>query len=367
MRPGLPDPLIALLGARWAMGAPVVGAAWFGHGGHAAFALADGSIATAPSQWEGAARLQPRDGGGVELVPAHDAPPPVMRAGVHQAPCLALAGYGTGDVFSGGGDGLLARIAADGTVGVIAQFPGMPIQHVAAGPLDRFACAVGNTVHRFDDMSGQLDVPATVTALAYDPTGRHLAIGLADRVTVWSGEKTHDLPCAGTPVALSWAPDSGFLVAGSDSGRAYAWTWSDGVEIALGDTPAAPMSLSFSPAGRLLATSGGTRVTCWHLESPRGRRRDCGVASTAPVTRVAAHPWRTLIAAGYDNGAVLLCQPDSTDILFVRAAGGGAISALIWSADGASLAIGTAGGEIGVVAFPDLLFRSAAGQMQEAS
>ena len=68
---------------------------------------------------------------------------------------------------------------------------------------------------------------------------------------------------------------------------------------------------------------------------------------------------RPLIAAGYENGAVLLCQPDSADILFVRSAGGGAVSTLAWSADGAFLALGAAGGEVGVVAFPERLFRPA--------
>jgi hypothetical protein len=126
------------------------------------------------------------------------------------------------------------------------------------------------------------------------------------------------------------------------------------------------LSLSFAPGGRVVAASGGARVVCWHLRPPPGRR-ECGVASTAAVIRVACHPWRTLIAAGYENGAVLLCQPDSTDILFVRAAGGGGVTTLTWSADGAALAIGTAGGEIGVVAFPDLLFRPAPQILREAS
>ena len=65
----------------------------------------------------------------------------------------------------------------------------------------------------------------------------------------------------------------------------------------------------------------------------------------------------TLIAAGYENGAALLCRPDSAEILFLRAAGGGAVTTLAWSADGAFLALGAAVGEIGVVAFPERLFR----------
>ena len=107
------------------------------------------------------------------------------------------------------------------------------------------------------------------------------------------------------------------------------------------------------------ATSGGTRVVCWNLDGTGGaaQRTECGVGSAVAVTQVACHPVRPLIAVGYENGAVLLCQPGSADILFVRSAGGGAVSALAWSADGGFLALGAAGGEIGVVAFPERLFR----------
>ena len=83
----------------------------------------------------------------------------------------------------------------------------------------------------------------------------------------------------------------------------------------------------------------------------------CGVANQAPVTCIASRPQRALIAAGYGNGAVVLCRPNSSELLFIRAAGEGAVSALAWSQAGDRLAIGTEGGEIAVVALPDMLFR----------
>jgi hypothetical protein len=64
-----------------------------------------------------------------------------------------------------------------------------------------------------------------------------------------------------------------------------------------------------------------------------------------------------LIAAGYANGAVVLCQPDTEALLHVRAAGEGAVTALGFSPSGDHLAIGTEAGEIAVLATPDLLFR----------
>lgn len=80
-------------------------------------------------------------------------------------------------------------------------------------------------------------------------------------------------------------------------------------------------------------------------------------SSRLPVCMVACHPTQTLIAAGYHNGAVLLCQPGHDEILFAKGSSGGSVTGLAWSADGLRLAIGTEGGEAGVVALPPILFR----------
>jgi len=356
MRPGLPAPLLDLLGARWAMGPAVAGAAWFGVDHAVAFGLADGTVAIARAGWEGAATLQPREGGGVELVPATAPAPPVMRAGIHAGPCLDLVAAGAGTVLSGGVDGQLACTGADGETETLAHFPGARVERVAAGEHGARACAVGQQVHRFGPTPGVLDLPGPVAALAFDPAGRRLAIASTNGVTLWSTE-ARLLAAAGTHRALAWSPDGHVLVSGLEQNAVYGWRPLGGDDIVLEGYPGPPLSLSFSTPGGFLATSGSARVVCWRLDGTP-QRSECGVGSTVAVTQVACHPVRPLIAAGYENGAVLLCQPGSADILFVRAAGGGSVTTLAWSPDGAFLALGAAGGEIGVVAFPERLFRS---------
>jgi hypothetical protein len=138
-------------------------------------------------------------------------------------------------------------------------------------------------------------------------------------------------------------------------GMLHAWGSSDATpsEIAAG----VPMT-GFCALGAGFVAGADGRVVWW--QPPARELVQCGVSNQAAVTRVAGHPRRQLIAAGYANGAVVLCQPDSTALLFLRAAGMGGVSALAFSPAGGCLAIGTDSGEIGVVALPDTLFRDQA-------
>jgi hypothetical protein len=353
--------LLDLLGARWALDAPVVGAAWEAGGRLAAFGLGDGTVALARAAWQGGPAVGPRAGGGVELIPATAPPPPVMRAGVHRGACLGLVADTSDGFLSGGDDGRFARVATDGAIEVLAEYPGGWADPVAAGPGGWRACAVRRTVHRSGPVPGRLDVPSSVAALAFDPTGRHLAIGHYNGVTVWSADADQPrlLPWRGLHRAVAWSPDGTYLVSGMQENALHGWRLADGGDIEMGGYPGQPRSLSFAANGRFLATSGGPRVVCWRFDPP-GRDAgptECGVPSQVPVTRVACHPLRPLVAAGYHNGAVLLCQPGSSDLLFVRGSGGGAVTALAWSKDGASLALGTESGEVGLVGFPEQFFR----------
>jgi hypothetical protein len=70
------------------------------------------------------------------------------------------------------------------------------------------------------------------------------------------------------------------------------------------------------------------------------------------VTKVAFHPRALVLAIGYADGLVLLCRLADAAEIFVRAPGGGAVSALAWSGTGARLLIGLASGEAGLLDLP---------------
>jgi hypothetical protein len=184
-----------------------------------------------------------------------------------------------------------------------------------------------------------------VTALAVESSGARLAIGHEGGVSLWAGGGLpRVLPAPGT-LGVAWNRER----PGSFTGDGTVHAWQPPETIALGETVGV---IAASGAGFVVAVGG--RVLAW---CPGQDPVPCGVANQQTVTRIASHPRRALIAVGYANGAVVLCQPDSSALLFVRAAGEGAVTALGFSPRGDHLAIATQGGEIAVVATPDPLFR----------
>ncbi len=366
-------PLLDLLGATWTMDAPVVGVAW--DGDLACFALGDGSLAMGRAEWEGAPKVSPREGGGIELAPGSSPPPPMARQSVHRGACLTLAADPAGGYVSGGDDGVMARTTPEGVIETLETHPGNWVDLVATGAAGWRVCAVGRRLFISGPEAIVLELPGAATALAFDPSGTSLAAAYYRGVTVWTAEPraTRQFDTKGFPRSITWSPDGQYVFCGLQENALHGWRVADGGDVEMGGYPGQPRSLSFAADGSYLASSGGARVVCWPFDQPEAGEQpvECGMPSSrTPVCRVACHPRHRLIAAGYHNGAVLLCQPGSDDVLFARASAAGApgtepgkvppgssIAALAWSADGARLAIGTEGGEIGLLALPAQMFR----------
>jgi WD40 repeat protein len=352
-------PLLEILGARWRVGVPAAAVAWDPTTGLAGFALSDGTLALTHPVWEGAPMLRPREGGGVELVPGTAPAPPAARVLAHHGACLSVAADPDGGFLTGGADGVVTCVRADGSLRAIAHFD-RQVSLVATGFGHWRACAVHRRVHRLGGTATHIDVPGPVTALALDPLGARLAVGHPGGVTLWAGgDAPRVLAAPGGHGGIAWSPDQTHLASFSTDGTLHAWRLPDGApsEIVAG----APVTtLGVLPTGAGFVAGAGGSVICWR--PPSSELQPCGVANQAAVTYVAAHPRRPVLAAGYANGAVVLCRPDSPSLLLLRAAGEGAVSTVAFSPSGACLAIGTDGGEIGVLALPDTLFRDQARQ-----
>lgn len=369
-------PLLDMLGVCWKLEVPVVDLAWDYAGGSMAFALGDGTLAVALGSWQRGPSLQPRPDGGMELVEAKEAAVQPRRANVHQGSCMALAADPAGGFLSGGDDGRVVNMPISGEGVVLAYLPGAWIDNVATSREGVRAWSSGRRLHRMQAHETRaIELPTTINALAFDSTGQRLAIAHADCVTLWQDSPpvlqdgladtaTTDLRRLAWPGlhrTLAWSPDDRYLVTGMQENALHGWRLADGGDIEMGGYEGQPRSLSFAGDGRYLATSGSMRPVCWRFDPPgrAGPPDECGIASQVPVTRVACHPSQAVVATGYHNGSVLLCQPGSDAALCIKASGDGAVTALAWSGDGARLAFGTQNGALGWLSLPRALFRSA--------
>jgi WD40-like Beta Propeller Repeat len=357
-------PLLGMLGESWDLGAPVVAAAWDVEGARVGFALGDGHLAVADAHWPQGPRAQARPGGGVDLVAAEAPAPRPVRAACHQGSCLAVAADARGGFLTGGDDGRVVLVPRVGDPAVVAGPADAWVDTVASSSTGMRAYSSGRRVHRwFGERSEAIELANPATALAFDPAGNCLAVANNGGVTLWADDASaRRLSWNGYHRALAWSPDGRYLVTGMQENALHGWRVSDGGDIEMGGYPGQPLSLSFAHDGRYLVTSGSTRPVCWSFDPP-GRQEqptECGLPSKTPVSCVSCHPRQPIVAAGYLNGAVLLCQPWSDAVLFVKGAGGGAVNAVAWSGDGSRLAFGTQDGVLGWLELPDALFRSPA-------
>jgi len=359
--------LIEWLGGQWHHNASVVALAWNETSRTFGYALGDGSLMLADTQWPGGPSIQVDPGGRAELTLQREPPIAPLQIRAHQNICSSLASdFGDGFVSSGD-DGRLIRTTAKGVAHTIAENPGW-VDHVATSATGALAFTSGKQARRLtgidQKVESSIDLPGSATALAFDPAGSQLAIAHHDGVTLWpmTGEPRR-LVWPGYHRAMAWSRDGRYLFTGMQENTLHGWRLADSGDIEMGGYPGQPLSISFLADGRMLATSGAPRVTCWRIDAPErdAQPLQCGIASKTPVTVVACHPIHALIATGYHNGAVLLTQPGSEDVLFVKGSGGGAVSALAWSDDGTHLALGTDSGVLGWVSLPPSLFRFNAG------
>jgi WD40 repeat protein len=320
----------------------VVAVAFDRAGKAAAFALGDGSVHVAALNQ-----------------------PDWTRIEVHEGAVLALAADAAPSGWiSGGDDGRFQRIGGDLAVELIAPFGTKWVEQVASftdGKVRLLACGVGKTVHLFDakgDVLKSLAHPSTVTGLVFDAKGKRIAVSHYNGASIWfvasRSDNARRLEWKGSHIGIAISPDGDCVVTAMQENALHGWRLSDGQHMRMSGYPAKTKALSFTRNGKFLASSGADSIVLWPFfgGGPMGRaptelaRRDGMIC-----TQVACHPVREMVAAGFNDGMVVLAEGGSSRVLPVAAEGHGAISALAWSPDGAMLAFGT---ETGFAALVDL-------------
>lgn len=366
--------LFGLLGRSWDLDAPVVDLTFDNSDGAVAFALADGSVAIAKVKDAEPAAKRIRisaENGRSSILPRNKPLPPVTRLSIQDGAPVALTAYGKHGFVIGDASGALLSVTTGGERTPFAT--SIEASIVALDHADEtgdLACATADhqvaLIRRGSRDAERLDHESPIGALAFSPDGTRLAVAHDAAVTLWTLDnkptRLVDLTPCREPAALAWSPDQTRLALGQHAGGVAIWQLEGGAPLTFPDYPAPVHSLAWSHDGDNLVTSGAFRIITWPVNALKSNGShpaslDTGKPSLAAVEAVASHPTSPLIAAGYENGMLLIAQAGRPDELVIKAGGRGAIGSLRWSKNAGFMAVGSDQGLAAVVELPPQIFK----------
>lgn len=277
---------------------------------------------------------------------------------VHQGGLLGAASDGT-RLITGGDDGRVMATAADGTTTEIAVDPKRRwIDNVAAGRDGVVAWSAGKETF-VRTAKGEIRSTAlgsTPGGLAFAPKGLRLAIAHYGGVSLWfpnAKEPPQPLEWKGSHTGVTFSPDGRFVVTTMQEPSLHGWRVADGKHMRMSGYATKVKSTSWTADGRELATAGADALVLWPFhgkDGPMGLQPRLLAPAKDLIVSVACHPREPVAAVGYESGMVLLVRLEDSAEIVVRRPGGGAVSALAWSAAGARLAFGAEDGAAGLLA-----------------
>jgi WD40 repeat protein len=311
--------------------------------------LADGTLATGLG--DGLVRL---------IAPGETASPRTVRPHREGAAVLAMVTDIDGaGVVTGGDDGRVARTDARGEVSVLAEFAGRQADVLAVSSSGGLRAAAGGREVRLLDRAGgtvgaSADHPSTITGLAFNPKGRRLAVSHYGGATLrWTGKLDQGatkLEWRGSHIGITWSPDGTTVLTAMQERELHGWRLTDQQTMSMAGYGAKVRSMDWLRRPMTLATSGGDCVIAWSFTGggPMGKPPiEVGSGLGRLVTSVAVHPKTPIVAAGFDEGQVIVCALSRQEkVVRLRWPDWERITALAWSRNGTHLAVGTQAGAV---------------------
>src|SRR6516162_6278057 len=281
-----------------------------------------------------------------------------VRAVEIGAPVTSLYFLKERAAFVCGDDGKVVALDAKGEVAVLATDPKRRwIDNVAVHNDGTIAWSAGKTAYVKSPKGEEksLKVPSTVGGLAFAPKGLRLAIAHYNGATLWfpnMAATAEFLPWAGSHLAVMFSPDNKFLVTAMHEPALHGWRLADNRHMRMSGYPGRVKSMSWSVAGKYLATSGADAVIMWPFtgkDGPMGKQPPMLAPLQARVTVVACHPKEEVLAAGYSDGTVLMVRIEDGAEILVRRNSMPPVAALAWNAKGTLLAFADEEGDAGLL------------------
>lgn len=265
-------------------------------------------------------------------------------------------------LLTGGEDGKVMRVGADGAATQVAEAPRKWIGVVAGGPQGAvgYAFSKSSIVVMPDGTTKEFAEERTVEALAFASKGLRIAAARYNGVSLhWINTNTPpvDLDWKGAHTGVTYSPDGRFLVTTMQENALHGWKL-DGKpgeprHMRMTGYPNKVKSYSWSSKGKWLATSGAPAAIVWRFsakDGPMGKAPlELGTRANIMVTSVAFHPVEEVLAIGYIDGMILGVRVGDSKEALLRRPGQGAITSMSWSANGKLLAFGSEKGDCGVI------------------
>lgn len=257
---------------------------------------------------------------------------------------------------SGGQDGTVRLWdAVTGRETAAADAGAAWVERVAWSPGGRrLAAAAGRHVSLLDD-DGELlqrwsDHPSTVTDVGWSPDGTVLAASSYGGVSLWSPgrDEPRRLGWTGSSLALAWSPTGRHLATGDQDATVHFWIVPEASDFQMSGYATKVRQLAWDAAGRHLATGGGSDVTVWDCSppGPAGTRPSVVEGDDTLVGVVAGQTRGRMIAFGSEGGRIVVFRAGSGR-RSQRIEMGEGVSTLCWHPGDDGLLVGT---EMGTVA-----------------
>jgi WD40 repeat protein len=295
---------------------------------------------------------------GEEAVVFADAGGQTRRVDLHAGAILTSTTDET-RIITGGDDGQVRAIGADGTPTVIATDAKRRwIDQVAGGSDTAIAWSAGKEVFARTGKGEErsFEAPSSVGGLAFAPKGFRVAVSHYNGATLWfpnaANAKPEFLEWKGSHLTITFSPDGRFLVTAMQEPTLHGWRLVDGRHMRMAGYAAKVRSMSWSTGGKWLATSGADQLVLWPFQGkdgPMGKQPRLLAPADKRVVAVACHPAQDIVAVGYEHGLVLLVRIEDGAEILASKPEGVAVSAMAWNRAGNTLAFGREDGRAAVL------------------
>ena len=280
-----------------------------------------------------------------------------QRVAAHSGGILSAVSDGA-RILTGGDDGKVIATNAKGESETLATDAKQRwIDRVALGPDGVVAWSAGKQAYvrtAKGDIKA-LDLPSSAGGLAFAPKGLRLAIAHYGGVSLWfpnAQAAPETLAWKGSHLDAMFSPDGKFLVTAMQEAMLHGWRLVDAKDMRMSGYSGKVGSMAFTPGGKWLATSGSEQIILWPFgakDGPMGKQPRMVAPYEKRAVAVACHPRQEIVAAGFEDGLVMLDRIDDGAEILAKRPGASPISALAWNVDGSKLAFGTEDGEAGIV------------------